>query len=336
MHNLSEALELAEQQKIHLEQYLGVWAMEPGQFEQLRTMLRETDVVAHIRESMQSAALADPRGPGTGKTQIADGIATIDLHGTMTKHGSSFSDMQYGTVGVRRQIRAAVNNDSVKAIMLHVDSPGGSTKGVDDLAADVRAAAESKPVFAFIEDIGASAAYWVASQATRVIATPAAFVGSIGTYMVVDDWSGFFAESKITRYVVRAGEMKGAGVQGTEITDAQLEDFQRIVNETNDLFVSTVKTGRGMNAKQVKAVADGRVHVASAALELGLIDAVSTYDAAVQQLKQAANGSRTTVAATLAARQRENVMSEQDKTTQAGGDLAKHREPAGGTGGGHV
>src|SRR5581483_9650939 len=94
------------------------------------------------------------------------------------------------TVMARRDIRQAVADQDVAGILLAIDSPGGTVAGTDDLAAEVRQARTSKPVWAAIDDLGASAAYWVASQTQRVtVNSPTALVGSIGTLQVIRDLS---------------------------------------------------------------------------------------------------------------------------------------------------
>jgi ClpP class serine protease len=99
----------------------------------------------------------------------------------------------------------------------------GSYPGRTNWQADVREANKKKPVTAYIEDLGASAAYWVASQAGKIYSNEPGFVGSIGTYLVVEDWSGAAEGAWASKvHVVKAGEFKGAGYPGTPVTDAQL------------------------------------------------------------------------------------------------------------------
>lgn len=266
----------------HIEQYVGLWAIEEGAFRRALASIANPEILrSHI------AAASEVRNRyGPGRYSVEDRVATIDVVGSMTKYGSSFSDLRYGTIGVRRAIReAAADDKGVDGIILRIDSPGGTVSGTADLGDDVAAAAKRKPVVAYVEDMAASAAYWVAAQATTVIANSSALVGSIGTYLAVADYSGLFEERGIKVHVIKAGEMKGAGVPGTEITDAQLADFQRVVEELNTLFVAAVRKGRGLSADETRELADGRVHVAAKALKLGLIDAVGTYDTARKAIR---------------------------------------------------
>ena len=100
------------------------------------------------------------------------------------------------------------------------------------------------------------------------------------------DASGLAERIGIKVHVVRAGEFKGAGMFGTEVTDEQLSEFQRIVNGLNEQFLDAVQTGRNMSRQQVEAVADGRVHIAAEAVKLGLIDAVGSFDSVLQSFTE--------------------------------------------------
>ena len=168
--------------------------------------------------------------------------------------------------------------------MLHIDSPGGTAAGTYDLAHEVARADLKKPVFAFVEDLGASAAYWVASQARQVFCNSTAMVGSIGTFGVVHDLSAMAAQSGIKVHVIKAGQFKGTGIPGTELTAEQLADEQRVVSQLNEEFIRGVSKGRKMDLDTVREIADGRIHVGKAAQELGFVDAIKTYDQAFRLL----------------------------------------------------
>lgn len=228
-----------------------------------------------------AAAPARPRKP----YPMSGGVAQLSLSGPMSKGGSPSLFDGASTVALRRQVRQAANDPDVTAILLRVDSPGGEVAGTGDLAADVRAAAQHKPLYAYAEDLCASAAYWVASQSNAVYANPGARVGSIGTYLVVPDSSGLADKLGVRVHVVRAGEHKGAGVDGAPVTDAHLAHFQGQVDDLNAQFVAAVRRGRNMTAEQAAALADGRVYVGAKAREAGLIDGVTSYDNVLAKLR---------------------------------------------------
>ena len=264
----------------HLDQYFGAWCIDENTFRGIASTVRGMDLGAHIATQQATETGTRPKGLG-GYYTTADGVAIIDITGAMTKRGSSLSDLQYGTLGVRKAVRDATRADDVCGILLRIDSPGGTVAGTSDLADEVARASAVKPVTAYIEDMGASAAYWVASQATRLVANKSAQIGGIGVYLAVEDASQAYEDAGVHVHVVHAGPMKGTGVPGTKITDAQLEDLQRSVDETNNVFLDAVAAGRHMDRTAVDALATGQVHIASQAKALGLIDAVSTISAEI-------------------------------------------------------
>ncbi|QGJ70617.1 Hypothetical protein PBC10988_23150 [Planctomycetales bacterium 10988] len=224
-----------------------------------------------------------------GYVLTPEGIAIVGLYGPLAKFGSYYGT---STVRARKALANATNDDRVLGVMVAIDSPGGTVSGNKDLADAIGKVAGVKPTHAFIEDLGASAAYWLASQTSHVSAGEMALVGSIGTYMAILDASKFAEQKGFKVRVIKAGEFKGAGVPGTEITDEQVADFQRIVDELNNHFLKAVSAGRKLSMSETKKLADGRVYVAAQAKQLGLIDSVGTYEAAYKQLLQATNQKR--------------------------------------------
>lgn len=271
----------------HIEQYTGAWAIHRRAFVDLVSSVTPSEVIAHIERVNAQAGSSSRRAVDLDVD--GDGIATINLVGEMTKFGSSFSQLTEGTQGLRQQVRAARRNADVRGVFLLVDSPGGTVAGTADLAADVAELAAEKPVVAYIEDIGASAAFWVASQATLILANSTAFVGGIGTYTVVEDLSAFFTEVGITVHVIASHPLKG-DAEGAPVSDDQLEDVQRVVDELQETFTAGVAQGLGMSVKEVEVLADGRVHIGNNARALGLIDRVATLEEAKNELRARLDG----------------------------------------------
>lgn len=283
------AVEPARAAGINLEQYLGLWAIDDVQFCQLMEHASRIDLAAHIAANL-NADVAAPRmaAASVGVTGSTANIAIVSIEGTMTKRGSSFSDAG-STTRLRQTIRQLAADPFIDGIMLKIDSPGGTVAGTSDLAAEVAAAAALKPVHAFIEDMTASAAYWVASQAQRVTAnSPISLVGSIGTFVGLYDVSGAAAQQGIKAVVIKSGKFKAAGFPGTEITEEQKSVWQEVIDKTQSEFTAGVARGRGMSIEQAANLADGRSHVASDAMKLGLIDGISSFDAAMSELAAAA------------------------------------------------
>jgi signal peptide peptidase SppA len=210
-------------------------------------------------------------------------VAVIRAVGTLMKQQSSMGGTS--TIQLRRDIRSAAADPTVSASCSAIDSPGGTVAGTADLAADVKAARRKKPVWAHIDDLGASAAYWLASQADAVYANnPTALVGSIGTLQVVYDYSAAAEKEGVKTLVFRTGPLKGAGVPGAAVTEEQAANYQRLVNETQTHFDAAVRAGRGMTRAELDAVRTGGVFPAGEAVGLKLIDGVRPLDATLAAL----------------------------------------------------
>jgi len=186
------------------------------------------------------------------------------------------------TEALRDQVIAADADPEVTAILLQVDSPGGTVSGAAELADAIHAA--ETPVFAHGTGMVASAAFWVASQADRLTASTSTTVGSIGAFATVADSSKLAAEAGVTVHVLRSGEHKGAGEPGSEVTDAQLEQIQATVDEAASMFVGAISRSRDID--DLKSMADGRTLFAEPAREAGLIDDVEDVEVAVATATQ--------------------------------------------------
>jgi signal peptide peptidase SppA len=255
--------------------------MRPEEFLAGHSLLMEFNLHVHMAgpDPAKAAELAETRSQLT----VQDGVAVIALHGVLMKHYSSMQEST-STVQARRLVRLAAATPEVGAILLHIDSPGGTVAGTPQLVRDVAAAAKVKPVIAHVENLAASAAYWVASAASKIVAEPESLVGSIGTYGVIHDVSAAATLKGIKVHVVRAGQFKGSGVPGTEVTAEQLTEHQKTVDALNNFFVRGVAAGRGMTLARVGELADGRVHISGEAQKLGLIDGQQSLDATWSKL----------------------------------------------------
>ncbi|VTU01007.1 peptidase s49 : Periplasmic serine proteases (ClpP class) OS=Chthonomonas calidirosea (strain DSM 23976 / ICMP 18418 / T49) GN=CCALI_01405 PE=4 SV=1: Peptidase_S49 [Gemmataceae bacterium] len=264
------------------DEYLGCWAYEPERFLAQWQMIRGVDMTRHMAAPQPDR----PAGYATLPARGGKSIAVLKATGTLMKQASSFGGTS--TIQLRRDVRQAAADPNVSAILLAIDSPGGTTAGTADLAADVRAARKAKPVWAHIDDLGASAAYWVASQADMIFAnTSTALVGSIGTLLTVYDMSASAEREGIKTLVFKTGPLKGAGVPGSVITDEQRAHFQKIVDDGQSAFDAAVRSGRGMTAAELAAVRTGGVFGAAEALSLKLIDGVRSLDKTIEALANA-------------------------------------------------
>ena len=256
--------------------HLGPWAINGDWMNQ---------AVEAIRNGTWKAVAIAPDAPNEAPSyQNTDGVALIPVSGPIMRGQSKYGGAS--SLGIRQGIRAALNDPKVSAIMLAVDSPGGTVTGTDELAQEVKAATAKKPVYAHVEGQAASAAYWAIAYATRITASPTSLVGSIGVFAVLEDTTKAADAQGVRVHVVKSGEMKGAGEPGTPITQGVLDETKRIVDGMAEFFFQAVKEGRGLDAKGLNAVNDGNAWLASEAKKLGLVDAVQTMDASMIQVRE--------------------------------------------------
>lgn len=251
--------------------HMGHWAIEPRWFQQ---------AVSQVKAGTWKAMEDDYAGPPRAARPLYQldrfGVAVIDMNGPMMKGQSKYGGVS--TIQIRQALRQAVSDTNVASILLHIDSPGGHVAGTLELADEVRAADKIKPVVAHIDDMGASAAYWVASQARQITANATAEIGSIGVFAVLEDWSGAYEAAGVKVHVISTGPFKGAGAEGAPVTDEQMTHLREIVADLNQHFLAAVQKGRGMKADKLAGIADGRTFIAAKAMDLGLVDAVQSFD----------------------------------------------------------
>ena len=265
--------------QVKLSNYAGLWCIEPTRFTQICGIVNMLDLRAHVAAQEPKRAVS---GIGRKFDTVAGTTAVIDIQGTMTKAGSSLGGG--GTVEARKAIRQANENKTVASIILRIDSPGGTVSGTADLAADVKAT--TKPIVAYVEDLCCSAAMWVASQCDQIFANNAtALVGSIGTFMGLYDISKAFEKEGIRPILIKAGEFKGGGFPGMKITDAQVAEWQKSIDEIQSQFTTGIAKGRGMSLSAASKLATGSCFMAQEAIRLRLIDGIKTFDEVVAGLR---------------------------------------------------
>lgn len=196
---------------------------------------------------------------------------------------------------IAAQLDAALASPEVAAILLDIDSPGGESSGVFDLADRIRAAAQVKPVWAVANDMAFSAAYALASAASKVFVSRTGGVGSIGVIAVHVDQSGKDAQDGVRYTAVFAGKRKNDLNPHAPISDTAQAVLQAEVNRIYDLFVETVARHRGLDAHAVR-VTQARLFFGPDAVAAGLADAIGSFDDALTQLTQSLSSLPTQVA----------------------------------------
>jgi ClpP class serine protease len=172
--------------------HMGVWAVKPDVIESKHRAILDGHIVPKAM---------DNEGGNTGACEperktlaVSEGVAIISVDDVMMKKASKYGGVS--TIDVRRQLREAISSAEVKSILLYIDSPGGHVEGQAGLVDEVRKSKTVKPVYAYIDDTGCSAAYWLAAACSEVACSRMAMVGNIGAYAVLHDTSeAYKAES---------------------------------------------------------------------------------------------------------------------------------------------
>ncbi|RMF54317.1 signal peptide peptidase SppA [Candidatus Woesearchaeota archaeon] len=167
-------------------------------------------------------------------------------------------------------IEKADKNPLIKAIILEINSPGGSAVASDEIARAVKDA--EKPVVAWIRESGASGAYWVASSSDYIVANRMSITGSIGVISSYLEFSGLLQDYNVSYQRLVAGEHKDIGSPFRKLSDEEKEIFQEYLDKVHEFFIESVKENRNLSDEQVKKIRDGRFFLGAEAKELGLVD----------------------------------------------------------------
>lgn len=194
-----------------------------------------------------------PRSP---LLSIEDGIASVAIEGPILRKPDIFARVFMGATDseeIHNALREAGDRADVKAVFLDIDSPGGTVLGTPELGAAVASLNERKPVYAFSSGLMCSAAYWIASQARAIYATPSARVGSIGVVQAILDDSAALENRGLKVEVFAVGKYKSIGAPGTPLTDDQRDHIQSNLAETaRDFHAAVLSRGRAIPAEAME------------------------------------------------------------------------------------
>jgi protease-4 len=223
-------------------------------------------------------------------------IAVVPVSGFIFA-GDSGSGPRTGTADwVVRALRAAGDDPAVRAVILEVDSPGGSITGADLIHREVgRLKEKGAKVVALLQGVAASGGYYVSAGADRIVAYPTAITGSIGTILQTVSVEGLMEKLGVEAVTIKTGEFKDTGSPFRSPTEKDIAVLQAIADEAHDRFVSVVAEGRGMPADEARAVADGRILSARQAVDAGLVDELGHLEEAVAAAEKAAGVTGATV-----------------------------------------
>ncbi len=222
-------------------------------------------------------------------------ILLLDLSGTLAEDLPSFS---LGAPAprvpllarVREELAKAEKDDRVRALIVRINSPGGTITASDILYHEILAFKQRRkiPVIAAIMDVGASGGYYAAIAADTIVANPTTITGSIGVVMVTVNAQGLMEKIGVAPLAIKSGPMKDAGSPFRALTGPELAVFQNIIDEMYGRFVGLIVQSRKLPEDRVRALADGRVYTADQALRLGLVDRIGYLEDVVKLARDAA------------------------------------------------
>lgn len=242
------------------------------------------------RQARLNAALATSQYSETEPNgfSLHGNVAVLDISGPLVNSESWLNDL-FGLTSytrIRNNLIEAASHPDVGAIVLNIDSGGGTPNGLPDVAQLIRRINAAVPVSAYTGGTLASAAYWLGSAADKVYAGPTANVGSIGVIATLMDRTEQFKQDGLTPVVLRAGSRKALANPYEPVTKEVKAEVQSQIDQLYQVFVDTVAEHRGVSPTRVmKDMADGREFIGDSAVQAGLVDGITTLDALVGGLQ---------------------------------------------------
>jgi len=222
-------------------------------------------------------------------------ILLLDLSGLLAEDVVSFS------IGappprvpllarVREELQKAGEDDRIRALIVRINSPGGTITASDVVYHELLAFKERKkvPVIAAIMDVGASGGYYAALAADTIVVNPTTITGSIGVVMVTINAQGLLEKIGVTPVAIKSGPMKDAGSPFRPLTDQERAVFQGMIDDFYGRFVALIVQSRKMPEDRVRSLADGRIYTADQALRLGLVDRIGYLEDVVALARERA------------------------------------------------
>src|SRR5215470_1157637 len=219
-------------------------------------------------------------GTQTSLAGFGDKIGVVDLEGVILDPKM-----------VVQQLKKFGDDDSIKAIILHVNSPGGGVAASEEIYREVKRLRDEKKkhIVASIETVGASGAYYVSSATNKIYADNGSIVGSIGVIAQWVNYGQLLQWAKLKDITMKAGEFKDTGSPTRDMTPAERKYLQGMIDNMHTQFIQAVADGRKMKFEQVKAIANGKVWTGQQALPMKLVDQLADFQAAVEDTAKSVN-----------------------------------------------
>jgi signal peptide peptidase SppA len=278
------------------------WAILPSTLEAIKHFVALRAHGEKLNEEEIQARIG--AGPAHKQPSQQGVVAVLPIYGVITPKADLMSDISGGTSvqTFAADFRSVLADDAVKAIVLDVDSPGGQTDLISEMASEIRAARGTKPIVAVANTMAASAAYWLATQADELVVTPSGSVGSVGVFAAHEDISGLNDKLGVKTTLISAGKDKTLGNPFEPLSEEATQMIQDRVNEAYDMFTGDVAKGRGVSTTQVKdGFGQGRMVSAQNAVKEGMADRVGTLEQTLARVANPNGRSRVGATAMVAA-----------------------------------
>ena len=272
------------------------WALEAGCLATFAAVLHRwqrgdeasPDVMARITADRSNMSA---RKPGNAAPRMGSdaNIAVLPLYGVLTQRGNMVEDVSgAGSLSTQKfsaLLRQELQDPSVGAILIDIDSPGGSVFGVDVLANEIFNARTQKPIVGLANSLCASAAYWIGAACSELYAVPGSEVGSIGVFTAHDDRSKAMEKEGVTRTYISAGKYKTEGNPAGPLSEEAQASMQARIDEYYGSMTRTIAKGRGVSVDLVRSdYGQGRTLTAQQAQRAGMVDDIATFDEVVRRM----------------------------------------------------
>lgn len=263
--------------------------MKPEVLMRLTNICGETVALDLNRAS--SFLMDDDKSLATRRVpRVAGRIAVIPVQGVLSQYGGWVSQSMDRTY---RMARACVENADIGGVILNFDTPGGTSHGCMENARKLRELSSEKPIVGIANSLAASAGYWMLSACSTVVATPGADVGSIGVYVLYQNWQKALSDAGIDMQILRAGEHKIEMNPFEEMTSDIRERAMVGVEECYRNFTSDVAEYRGITRQKVLSdFGKGLTFGAKKAAEIGMVDKVMEFDQMVTSMMKTSSGKK--------------------------------------------
>lgn len=254
--------------------------------DEVKAILREKSGLEDEDDDLVFASVADVAKSETLDEKVDEQVAVYYAYGEIVQSQGTGLGMsqEHQIVGEKmiKDLQDLREDDDVKAVVIRVNSPGGSAFASEQIWREVCLLKEKKPVVVSMGGMAASGGYYISCAANRIFAEPTTLTGSIGIFGMIPDASELMTEKIGLKFdVVKTNEMSDIGTMARPFNEAESAQMQKMINRGYDLFTKRVADGRGMAQDSVKLIAEGRVWTGEQGLNIGLVDELGNLDDAV-------------------------------------------------------